>query len=132
MILKRKLLAVAAACGGLALVAAQSPLRFADVAPGQWEITGHPDVKVPVRQCVADVAALAQFEHRKERCQRSLVSESGTSRVIEYSCPGGGFGRAKMTLITPRSLRVEAQGISGGLPFGYVLQARRTGDCPKN
>jgi hypothetical protein len=32
-------------------------------------------------------------------------------------------------LITPRSIRIETQGISGDLPFNYVLQARRVGDC---
>jgi hypothetical protein len=29
-------------------------------------------------------------------------------------------------------LRISTQGISGGLPFNYVLQARRIGDCQKN
>jgi hypothetical protein len=34
-----------------------------------------------------------------------------------------------MTVITPRSIRIETQGISGDLPFNYVLQARRIGEC---
>ena len=44
--------------------------------------------------------------------------------------PGGGFGRTKMTVLTPRSMRVETQGISNNAPFNYVLQVRRLGDCP--
>jgi len=32
--------------------------------------------------------------------------------------------------VTPRSLRLDTQGISDGLPFHYVAQARRVGDCP--
>jgi len=34
-------------------------------------------------------------------------------------------------LITPRSIRIETQGISDNLPFNYVIQARRVGDCPR-
>jgi len=49
--------------------------------------------------------------------------------VIHYSCPGNEFGRSTMTVITPRSLRIETQGISDNLPFAYVLQARRVGEC---
>jgi hypothetical protein len=35
-------------------------------------------------------------------------------------------------VLTPRSLRIATQGISGGLPFNYVLQARRVDDCAKS
>ena len=35
-------------------------------------------------------------------------------------------------MLTPRSLRIETQGISDSLPFNYVLQARRVGDCAKS
>ena len=58
-----------------------------------------------------------------------MISDSESQTVIEYSCGGGGFGRSKVDVITPRSLRIETQGISDNLPFGYVLQARRVGDC---
>jgi len=34
-----------------------------------------------------------------------------------------------MTLITPRSLRIDTQGISDNLPFHYQLYARRVSDC---
>ena len=60
----------------------------------------------------------------------STPSDGPISTVIQYSCPGGGFGRSTLTMITPRSLRIETQGISDNLPFNYVLQARRVGDCP--
>jgi hypothetical protein len=113
-----------------AVAAAPHPVALSKAAPGLWEIAGLPGAKAPVRECVGDIAALAQYEHRRKSCSRSVVSDQDDSTVIQYNCPGGGFGRSKLTLITPRSLRIETQGISDGLPFNYVLQTRRVGDCP--
>ena len=127
-----KLLAVAVTvpAAAFALMAAQRPAALAQTAPGLWEIAGLPGAKAPARECVADVVALAQFEHRGKNCQRNLLKEGPSSAVFHYSCPGNEFGRTTMTVITPRSLRIETQGISDNLPFAYVLQARRVGDCP--
>src|SRR5438270_2418884 len=114
----------------LALTAAQRPLLFAQTQPGLWELSGVPGAKSPVRQCVADVAALVQFEHRDRSCSRKVLSDSPTSAVVDYSCGAAGFGHSMVDMITPRSLRVDTQGISDKLPFHYVLQVRRVGDCP--
>ena len=114
----------------LVLTAAQPPSALAPASGGLWEISGVPGAKAPARECVADVAALAQFEHRGKSCTRVVISDAGSAAVIHYTCPGGGFGRTKITVITPRNLRIETQGISDNLPFNYQLQARRAGDCP--
>jgi hypothetical protein len=87
-----------------------------------------PDGK-PLRQCLTDVAALAQVEHRGQTCARKVVSSTGMSEVLRYTCTSGGFGQTKLTLVTPRAVTIETQGISGGLPFNYVVQARRVGEC---
>ena len=63
------------------------------------------------------------------RRQRTVVSDRGSETLISYTCNGGGFGQSKVTLITPRSLRIETQGISEKLPFNYQLHARRIGGC---
>ena len=110
--------------------AAPRPAALAGAAPGQWEIAGLPGAKAPSRQCIIDPIALSQFEHRSRNCNRTIISDTPSSTVVEYNCQAAGFGRSKMTVITPRSLRIETQGISDGLPFNYVLQARRVGDCP--
>lgn len=126
---------VLSACGiaaALALGAAQRPQGLGMAAPGLWEVSGVPGSKAAIRECVADVGALARFEHRAANCTQTVVSDSQSSTVIQYSCPGGGFGRSKVDVLTPRSLRISTQGISQDLPFGYVLQARRVGDCPKS
>jgi hypothetical protein len=113
------------------LAAAQPPsASLAQAQPGLWEISGVPGAAAPVRQCLADPALLARFEHRAKSCSASTVREAGTSSVIDYNCGAAGFGHSEVNLFTPRSLRIATQGISEGLPFNYVLQAHRIADCP--
>ena len=116
----------------LALTAAAQPSALAQAQPGLWEISGAADARSPVRQCVADVTVLARFEHRTKSCSSRVIKDSGSSAQIDYSCGGAGFGHSDVDVITPRSLRIATQGISDGLPFNYVVQARRIDDCPKS
>ncbi len=111
------------------LIAASVPRALAPAMGGLWEVsrsaTGHDSTRI----CVASPELLANFEHRQQRCTRKVVSDSGTETLISYNCAGGGFGQSKMTLITPRTLRIDTQGISDNLPFHYQLHARRVGNC---
>ncbi len=122
--------------GGLAaafaVTAAVHPSVFAQVQPGLWEISGAPGAHAPIRQCLLDVTALARFEHRTNNCTANVLKDVGSTAQIDYNCPGAGFGHSQIDVLTPRSLRISTQGISEGLPFNYVLQARRVDDCPKN
>jgi hypothetical protein len=131
MVAWKFLLGVAGAVGAiLVLSAAQQSAALSQVSPGLWEIAGIPGAKTPLRECVADPIVLAQLEHRKRNCSRKATSDNGSQTVINYTCSAGDFGSSKMTVITPRSMRIETQGISDNLPINYVLQARRVGDCP--
>ena len=112
-----------------ALAAAASPRALAPAAGGLWEVSQSATGHDPVRICVPAVEMLAQFEHRHGRCKRSVLSSTADAAVIEYQCADGGFGRSTVTLITPRALRIETQGISNSLPFAYKLHARRVADC---
>jgi len=116
----------------LALIAAAQPSALSQAQAGLWEISGKPGSNTPVRQCVVDVASLARFEHRAKNCSAKVLKDSNGSVAIDYSCGGAGFGHSEIDVITPRSLRISTQGISDGLPFNYVLQARRIDDCQKN
>jgi hypothetical protein len=122
-------LAATGAAIALTLTAAQRPALFAQTAGGMWEVSGVPGASTPVRQCIADTALLARFEHRAQNCSFKVISDNRTSAVVDYSCGGAGFGHSRIDMITPRSLRIETQGIADRLPFSYVLQARRVGDC---
>ena len=112
-----------------ALAAASVPRALAPASGGLWEVSRSASGHNPTRICVATPDLLAQFEHRQQRCTRTVVSDSGSVTLISYNCPSGGFGQSKMTLITPRTLRIDTQGISDNLPFHYQLHARRVGDC---
>lgn len=115
-----------------ALAAAAPPAALSKVAGGLWEVSGAPGAKAPVRQCVGDVLALAQFEHRSKVCSRNVISDGKSSTRVRYDCGSAGFGQAEVDVITPRSLRISTQGISDQLPFNYVLQAHRVGECEKS
>jgi len=110
---------------------AAQPSVLAKIAGGMWEISGTPGSKEPVRECVSDVAMLAEFEHRGRNCSGHVLSDSGSSTLISYKCGDAGFGQSKIEVLTPRSLTISTQGISDQLPFNYVFQARRVGECTK-
>jgi hypothetical protein len=122
--------ATAIVVGLTVAAAAPRPGALAKAAPGLWEIAGVPGTRAPARECVGDTAVLAQFEHRSRPCSRKVLVDGVSNAVVDYSCGGRDFGRSKLTVLTPRSLRIETQGISDGMPFNYVLQARRAGECP--
>jgi hypothetical protein len=113
----------------LLLTAASQPVALATLTPGLWEFAGKPQTE-PQRLCIADMASLAQIEHRSSKCTRVVIRDLPNLTEIHYTCTGGGFGRTTLKPITPRSMKIDTQGIAGGYPFSYVLQARRVGDCP--
>jgi hypothetical protein len=123
---------LALAIAAPALVSAAQPSALAKVSGGLWEISGAPGARKPIQQCVSDVLALAQFEHRSSNCTRNVISDGPRSTRITYDCGTAGFGQTQMDVITPRALRISTQGISDQLPFNYVLQAHRIGECQKS
>lgn len=109
---------------------AQKVSVLAQAAPGLWELDGLPDARGKVRQCLGNLSALAQFEHRgSPGCKAITLSDSGKTMVVHYTCRGSDFGRTSIKVITPRNIKVDTQGISDGLPFAYTIEARRVGEC---
>ncbi len=108
------------------LVAATLPRTM--VGPGEWAVARSADGD-GIRVCLADPAMLMQWEHRGKPCERTILNSTIDRAEVQYSCPGGGFGTSRMQVLTPRSIKVDTQGIADGLPFGYALYARRVGDC---
>ncbi len=112
------------------VVGASRPQVIAPASGGIWQISRSARGAPEQQLCLADPIMLGQYEHRGGRCSRVILSNLGNKTVINYTCTDGGFGRSEITLLTPRTMRVATQGISGGGPFNYVLHARRTGSCP--
>lgn len=96
---------------------------------GLWEVSTKASGLGGARHCLADAAILTQWEHRQMQCTRVVLTGGRDRSEVQYTCPAGGFGNSRARVITPRSVRIQTQGISGGLPFAYTLHARRIGPC---
>jgi hypothetical protein len=118
------------ACIALAALVTAASLPSAMTGPGQWEVSKSAEGSGGQRTCLADPAMLTQWEHRGKPCTRVILSSDSDHAEVHYTCVGGGFGTSKVEVLTPRTLRIDTQGISDGYPFAYVLHARRVGDCP--
>lgn len=111
-----------------ALVAASLPSALH--GQGLWEVGKSPSGTGSERRCLLDPAILAQWEHQNDQCTRVVVSTGTSNSEVHYTCTNGGFGTSHIRLLTPRSVRIQTQGIAKGFPFGYTLHARRIGNCP--
>ncbi|MEN3971126.1 DUF3617 family protein [Sphingomicrobium sp. XHP0235] len=133
--MKRALIAMSGAAlalmgaGAMAADSASAPRILAPIPGGSWQVSDVGKEGSGRKLCVADVSALAQYEHRGNQCTRVTVSESGKKALIRYTCTKGGFGTSEIEVTTPRSLTIRTQGIKDGLPFNRTLIARRTGAC---
>ena len=113
----------------VAVVLAAASLPQALSGSGLWEVSTKASGLGGTRHCLSDSAILAQWEHRQAQCTRVVLSATADRSDVQYTCAAGDFGTSKVQVLTPRSVRIETQGISGGLPFGYTVHARRVGAC---
>lgn len=112
--------------GGAAVTA--GPLAaLADVEPGKWELRDR-DGKGARMICVAQPMELFQVRHVAGDCQHRVIESSARSATVSYTCPGG-QGRTAVTVETSRLVQIDVQGVSRGMPFASVYEARRVGDC---
>jgi hypothetical protein len=116
-----------AAVALLMLAAAVRPAVFTQTTGGLWEVSRPNGGRRNI--CVVDPTMLAQYEHLRANCSRDVIRDQQSRAEIHYTCQSGAFGQSNVELLTPRSLRIETQGISDNAPFHYVLQARRIGNC---
>ena len=115
--------------GAALVLAAAAPVALRSVEPGLWEVSRSATGEGAERVCLTSMLTLAQFEHRGERCSPAIVADRPTEVVVHSTCQGGDFSRTRVTVLTPRSLRIDTQGIHRGAPFSYQLHARRAGSC---
>ena len=95
--------------------------------PGLWQLRAPGE---PTRNlCLGDPAPLMQIRHSGAACSRLVIENEKLIATVHYSCPGAGWGRTTLRITTPRSARIETQGIAGNAPFDVSLDARRTGEC---
>ena len=116
--------------GLLATAADAPPLKaLASLQPGRWTLTSR-DAGFPVRSiCLTDARVLLQIRHPDSQCRHFVIADDATNAVVQYSCPGIGYGRTSVRVETPRLAQVETQGVAGKSPFDLSIEARRTGEC---
>lgn len=115
-----------------AVLIGAGPSLLAGVQPGLWEVSRSASGQAARRVCLGQVVQLAEIEMRGEPCRRTALGEHNGNLMVELSCPRGDFARSAIRVTTPRSLRLETQGIHRGEPFAYRLYARRIGACGPN
>jgi hypothetical protein len=114
---------------GTVLILSAATLPTAMRGAGLWEVSKSADGHGGQRVCLADPALLTQWEHRGSQCTRVVVTSGIDKATVQYTCVGGGFGTSKVQVVTPRTLRIDSQGIAHNFPFAFVLHARRVGNC---
>ena len=114
---------------GLALMGAAGPRALTPAMSGLWAIGQASDGHDAQRLCISDMRALAQWEHRSRHCRQTIIADGQSGAIVEYVCANGDFGRSDIKILTPRTLRIQTQGISKSFPFAYTLHARRLGAC---
>lgn len=98
--------------------------------PGRWELRDLDNLRAPPRSiCVADPQILLQVEHRGSPCSRLVVASDARGATVHYTCPSDGYGRTSVRVDSPRSAKIDTQGINDNMPFAYRAEARRVGGC---
>lgn len=95
--------------------------------PGLWQLQG--GGQPPRKICLGDVAPLVQLRHADATCSRLVIADEHGGATVHYSCPGAGWGRTTLKVVTPRSVTIDTQGIADNAPFAFTADARRTGEC---
>ena len=72
---------------GAAAMAA-SPALFSRSQPGLWELSGMEGVKTPYRVCLADLAQLAQVEHRGHPCKVTSLRDGPAAGTLTTAGQG--------------------------------------------
>jgi hypothetical protein len=113
------------------VLAARQPLAMLDeVESGRWELRMRDPAGAVERICMRDARRLIQMRHPFDNCERLIVNDTPTDVTVQYTCRGRGYGRTHIRRESNRLLQVDSQGIAEGLPFAFVAEARRIGDCP--
>jgi hypothetical protein len=113
-----------------ASAAAPTIAALAKLEKGRWQVRELDNAVAPTALCLGDPARLLRFEHRAVGgCASEILGNGPASATVQYNCRGRGFGHSTLRVETPRSVRVDTQGMSGGRPFSYRLEAQRIGTC---
>lgn len=119
-------LALSIGGGGFALAQSGTLSALAQIERGEWTLRASDGSTRSI--CVTDPRVLLQLRDRSAGCTNFVVENGPNGGRISFSCPAGKTD-TRLTVETPRLVRIETQGISRGLPFTEEYEGRRTGAC---
>lgn len=99
---------------------------------GMWElraIGSGPSRAAKSRICVGQNTHLVQIQHGDAACSHRVLSEKNNRVTVSYSCRGLGQGTTVIRKETGGLVQINSQGIRGGAPFNFTVEARRIGGC---
>lgn len=100
------------------------------VEGGRWLLRERDAPASTARErCVRDPSVLLQLRHSGTMCTRFVLADGPRRAIVHYTCPGAGHVRTSITVDTVRTLRIESEGVAGGMPFADAIEARRLGAC---
>lgn len=79
--------------------------------------------------CVRDGREFIQLRHLQANCSRFVVRDEGDQVVIQYTCPGNGYGLTTIRREASGLVQVQSRGIAQGAPFAIDGEARHDGTC---
>lgn len=109
--------------------AAQQLTALQSLQSGEWELRSRDPSVAAIRLCATDMRQLLQPRHAGQSCPHVVVEDAAKRAVVTYECAGSGQGRTSLRVETARLVQIDSQGVSGGLPFAFVAEGRRVGDC---
>jgi hypothetical protein len=114
---------------GAPLVAQAPELAMLDgLAKGAWTLRNRDDGSQ--RQiCMRTGREFIQLRHRGSGCSRFVVRDGPSEVVVQYTCPGNGYGRTSIRSEGSGLVQIQSQGIEGGTPFAFSAEARHVGSC---
>lgn len=108
---------------------AQPSLAMLDgLKRGSWELK-YRDGSASRRICVRSGREFIRLRHPGGDCNRFVVEDAKTGVTVQYTCRGDGYGRTNIRRESAELVQVDSQGIQGGRPFQFSLEARYKGAC---
>jgi hypothetical protein len=96
---------------------------------GSWELRVRGEGGKPRNICLGDARQLIKLRHKNEKCRKLTVEDTPDEVIVQYTCPGKGYGRTRIRRETPQLVQIDTQGIVDGSPFAFAAEARRVGNC---
>ena len=96
---------------------------------GDWAIRFRGPGQPGEHICFDGGRQLIQIRHADLSCKSLVIKNSPEELIVQYTCPGKGYGRTNIRRETSRLIQIDSQGIAQGLPFAFAAEARRVGDC---